>query len=975
MKKMYYLRFGVFVLTILCLVLGLIIPQSGQAQCPDGPIILNTKNLTAASCPARGSVLISSNCAIGALKYTITDAPTGMTKSTQDDSLFTSLMAGTYTIQAYCSGKPSTTSSITFTIPNAYAPLSVTTTPHSNCGTYTPGGTVDVTVTGGNAPYKYSIIAGTDPNYADASSNYGSPTANTTATLNMSSAGTYQVRVMDNCGQYYTQPVTLTAPTPATFDPFGVVNDNCNISFTTQFNLKNAFGQIIDKGVYLNGGGEFHLMVYDAGAGCNTNTPLTQTPIVINAANQNAVVIPVSASKKYYFVLTDKCGQVTTNCWDGTPSLTPDIKYVVNLLGCGTVQSPFAGTINTGTETFIKYPATVKVKNASSVIVATTTLNNANQVVVASNLPVGNYTITTTDACGNIISTPVIITAPSGTPKAYPIPSLDYYECDFGTPATDVGTAIAILSFTGNIPDYGNPATTVTILSGPSQVGVAGYRNTNGNYEWVNLLPGDYVFRVTTTCGITDIPYTFNPGTHVLQRFITATATSSCGTGNNGIVTATGVFNGAGVLTYSLLNADNGAVVVAYQTGTVFSNLPAGNYQVVMKITYGCGNPAFTASYTSNTVTITNTTTGPAIVKQQSIICEDAQGNALNTGTVFLTLAGASPLKLRYKLSTLPDVDASYTVYSNNSSTNEAITGLDPDKTYDIQVISCGITAATQVIFKRMTPIRETNLYNPCIDQPYTFAVPEMPGAAYEWRNPADVIVSNTYNYSISNYNSSYDGTYNVIVTFGSCVTRTASVTVNSKKCGSILPVKLTSFTADIYNCTPLLTWTIEPQLTDKEFIVEASDNGKNFVSLINITIDANKRTYTYADVYAGSNNRYYRLKLVDKDGSGYYSKTIMVEACKNVATSSAFTIHPNPSNRSIGNITVAYNGPEVTGRYSVINISGQIIYNSSEILLGGKAGKKDTNIPIQQLSAGIYIIVFTTKDGKNICHEKLVVL
>jgi hypothetical protein len=929
-----------------------------KAQCPNS-LQLSIKNVAASACPSSGIITIGSNAPFNSLVYTILSGPSGAPVNTpQNDSTFSGLPAGNYTFQAACAIDPTVSNTISATIADNYLPITnVTCNVTSNCGTFTAGGTITTVVAGGKAPLEYSIVNSTNPNYPDSQSSYG-----TSNSLIVNAFGTYQIRVKDACNQFSTKTVTLSAPPPVYFSPYGTPTGTLNNqpcgsnTFSTNYNLKNALtGNTVDKANYLNPG--FKLEVYDGGAGCTQGAKLNSSTILVTAAG--SVILPVSPSKKYYFVLTDACGQVSSYCWDGTASTTMGVSYRVDPFGCNTPGSPLTENIWSGDITFANYPVNFVIKNSGGTIVNTVTVFDGNPHQLASGLPQGSYTVSATDACGAVYTK--VVGMQSGAPSASYMGS--NFECVFGVPESEVGTAPATIHFNGAVMDMGSAV--VTILSGPSQVGIAGYKDQNGNYSWMNLLPGNYVFQITTSCGASTVPLTLSFPT-VLTRSITAIAISNCSA--NGTVTGTGLFNGAGVVTYSLLDG-NDNVLIADQPGSVFTNLLPGNYKVAMNIAYVCDATRIPTSIISNTVTVTNSTAGPQVVKKFGVICEDGIGNPLGTGSIYLTLAGASPVMLQYKKS----IDATWIVYSSNASTTETITGLLPNVTYDIQVVSCGVTAATQVVVGHLAPLSVTNTLNPCAGSSYVLAIPEMPGATYSWVNPAGVVVSNISNYTISNYNASYDGVYTCTVTFNSCVVRTVNVTLNSTMCSLPLPIRLTSFTATNNNCKAQLAWSAVYHNTDKAFVVERSLNGKDFSPIMTMTVQVANGQYNYTDVTDALNhgNVYYRLRLVDMDGTFIYSAVEIVKACSNGQyNGNDLVVVPNTA-RVGENVSLIYKGMRVSGVYVIFNAAGQEVKRSSNISISDDTGGT-IDVSLQGLKAGVYILRFMTNEGKILGYQKL---
>ncbi len=111
-------------------------------------------------------------------------------------------------------------------------------------------------------------------------------------------------------------------------------------------------------------------------------------------------------------------------------------------------------------------------------------------------------------------------------------------------------------------------------------------------------------------------------------------------------------------------------------------------------------------------------------------------------------------------------------------------------------------------------------------------------------------------------------------------------------QCSNAIPVTLIDFTASKTSTGVLLRWQATQETDFKQYIIERSANGRDFTA-IGIIAGQNLANYNFND-----NNLptvkvvYYRLKLMDKDGSSTFSKTA---ALRLNGVSGAF-IYPNPN-------------------------------------------------------------------------------
>jgi len=934
-----------------------------RAQCPAN-IVLNIRNNTAANCPSTGSITIGSNAAAGSLQYTITSGPSGAPVNIpQSDSSFNALMAGAYRVKATCVSNPSDSSSINFTIANGYTAMSnIATTITSNCGSGAAGGTVKITgVTGGKLPLQYSVIQNSDPNYPDNLSVYG-----TTTNFTPTAYGVYQVRVKDACGQLFTKTIQLAQSLPPVKLGMNFNNDNpCNST------TWDAEYWVIDPNTqttlpiepYFDAGG-ISIKVYQATSSCGKGALLATYANLTTTSLQ----LPKIANNQYYFEVTTPCGNTYSYCYDYSASFEEYVYLATNTSGCGSTSPAATMNIFSTDLGFINYPLTVSVTPKSGGATTNYTFNSG--TISITGLTLKNYKVVVKDACGVTVDSETISNpATSGSPSVYFVNPGDF-DCLNGSLTTQEGTVHIGVGIQGFLPNLAN-ATSVKITAGPSNVGIAGTENPAGSgvYYWQNVLPGNYSMAVVTPCGTTNLNFTVTPPWGTLVQHINAIATSFCGgSGTVQIDTANTKYNGYGSIYYTLVNAATNVGIDSNVTG-VFANLSAGNYYINMAVIDYCGDHIYYIP--SNTVTVNNAGTAAQVSKKLGVICEDANGNLLTTGTAYLELTGAPPITLEYKLST----SSTWITYSSNSPTSVALSGLVPNAIYDIRATSCGISSSTQVSISKLDPVRINNTTNPCPNSPYMLTIPEMPGATYSWKNPAGITVSNTYYYSIPSYNASYDGVYTCTVTFGSCVTRLVTVKLNSLMCAQPLAIKITSFVATNDNCKAVLEWSSVYHNTDREFVVERSTDGRSYTDIATIPVKLANAQYTYTDVTDDINNGnlYYRLKLVDLDGSIAYSSTEVVKSCTgNQYDENSFAINPNPA--AVGqNVTITYQGAKISGYYTIMNTAGQIIFRSDRVT--NSSGVSNTiNVSLQNLTAGVYIVTFATDDNQIAAHQKLVV-
>ncbi|MBO9573117.1 MAG: hypothetical protein J7497_13075, partial [Chitinophagaceae bacterium] len=93
----------------------------------------------------------------------------------------------------------------------------------------------------------------------------------------------------------------------------------------------------------------------------------------------------------------------------------------------------------------------------------------------------------------------------------------------------------------------------------------------------------------------------------------------------------------------------------------------------------------------------------------------------------------------------------------------------------------------------------------------------------------------------------------------------------------AVLPIKLLSFTATKSAKAANLNWKITANSTPAAFDVMKSSDGANFVKIGTLTGMEGKLNYDFIDNNLTAGNNYYRLKMLDKDGTVSYSNIIVV--------------------------------------------------------------------------------------------------
>lgn len=175
----------------------------------------------------------------------------------------------------------------------------------------------------------------------------------------------------------------------------------------------------------------------------------------------------------------------------------------------------------------------------------------------------------------------------------------------------------------------------------------------------------------------------------------------------------------------------------------------------------------------------------------------------------------------------------------------------------------------------------------------------------------------------------------------------------------SSLPIYLTSFTGRQENTTTVLNWVITDNSTPKEFEILRSTNGTNFTSIGTVKGEERKLNYNFTDTRLPNGTVYYRLRMVDIDGSAELSRivTIMNGSKGILITSMMPTI---VTNRSRLQITSSENS---NLELVVTDLYGRTVHRQVN---GITRGNQDIWLNLANLPNGAYQVTGYLRNGER---------
>ncbi len=509
----------------------------------------------------------------------------------------TGLIAGTYNVTVTDNKGCTITHSATITEPTALQTSSTATSVSCNAGS---NGAIDLSVTGGTAPYSYSW-------------NGGASTEDRTGLI----AGTYNVTVTDNKGCTITHSATITEPT-ALQTSSTATSVSCNAGSNGAIDL-SVTGGTAPYSYSWNGGastedrtgliaGTYNVTVTD-NKGCTIThsatiteptalqTSSTATSVSCNAGSNGAIDLSVTGGTAPYSYSWN--GGASTEDRTGLIAGTYNVTVTDNK-GCTITHS---ATITEPTALQTSSTATSVSCNAGSngaIDLSVTggtspysySWNGGASTEDRTGLIAGTYNVTVTDNKGCTITHSATITEPTAFASNA---SIGGVSCNGG------GNSNIDISVTGGTSPY-------TYL----------WDGTITTEDRTNLIAGTYTLVVTdnNSCVFRDTFVITEPT--ALQTSSTATSVS-CNAGSNGAIDLS-VTGGTAPYSYSW----NGGASTEDRTGLI-----AGTYNVTVTDNKGC------------TITHSATITEPTAL-QTSSTATSVSCNAGSNGAIDLSVTGGT---------------------------------------------------------------------------------------------------------------------------------------------------------------------------------------------------------------------------------------------------------------------------------------------------------------------------------------------
>ena len=163
------------------------------------------------------------------------------------------------------------------------------------------------------------------------------------------------------------------------------------------------------------------------------------------------------------------------------------------------------------------------------------------------------------------------------------------------------------------------------------------------------------------------------------------------------------------------------------------------------------------------------------------------------------------------------------------------------------------------------------------------------------------------------------------------------------------LPVTLTAFDAKPEGHTALLTWVTTEETNSDRFEIERSIDGKAWAVIGTVKAMGEsivRKEYSFTDAQPSAARNFYRLNMLDRDGSQAYSRIRLVEW-----QGAGQWVFPNPSS---GPVYVS--NPAGITRIMLTDLSGRLRRDVSVAANG--------QLDIRNIPGGTYLLKVSRKDG-----------
>jgi hypothetical protein len=177
------------------------------------------------------------------------------------------------------------------------------------------------------------------------------------------------------------------------------------------------------------------------------------------------------------------------------------------------------------------------------------------------------------------------------------------------------------------------------------------------------------------------------------------------------------------------------------------------------------------------------------------------------------------------------------------------------------------------------------------------------------------------------------------------------------------LPVKLVSFKAAATSAGMKLAWATATELNSSYFAVERSTDAKTWTALTQVSFQGNsnvQNNYSFTDAAAPAGLTYYRLKMVDFDGTFEYSGVVSVRSSGIQAA--GINVYPNPV-QPAELLNVRFTGSAAFTQISILDMAGNVVSTETQ---ASQIGENTLQVSTVALKPGMYVLQLVNGDSRE---------
>jgi hypothetical protein len=176
----------------------------------------------------------------------------------------------------------------------------------------------------------------------------------------------------------------------------------------------------------------------------------------------------------------------------------------------------------------------------------------------------------------------------------------------------------------------------------------------------------------------------------------------------------------------------------------------------------------------------------------------------------------------------------------------------------------------------------------------------------------------------------------------------------------TVLPSHLTNFTAQLKNDNAQLFWNTQTETNTSHFNIEYSNNARDYTTVGEVQAAGNSsinKQYSFSHAINKQTTHYYRLKMIDKDGSFNYSNVVKLQN-KGVV---GIELYPNPVKNQL-NISYQFSGRE-EAVIRISTIEGKVVQTQKMVL----DQQGNVGVDVSRLTPGVYVVEVITANNRTV--------